>query len=519
MAPSTSSDLAQPGRIVSPDARATSAGQRVLEAGGTAADAVIATAAVLCVVSPHMVTIGGDSWTLAGPADGEVVAINGTGRAPAGLNPDLLRGLGHTAMPGAGVHSISVPGLPSTWAELHARYGRIPFAELFAPAIALARDGAIVAPSLARDLAQYADRLSADPGARRVFFTADGSALTEGNTYTQPTLAGSLEALAVGGVPALYGGELGAAYAAALAELGGTMTREDLARHRADVVPPLTGRWRDTEVLTVPPNSQGFALLKILALMDELELTDPLVAEQAVGFARAVALAGAQRDARSADPDAVEVDLAAVLGPDVVRRDAMMITDLIRSTGQAQRLDGDTVGIAAVDGNGLWISSLQSVAGTFGSLVLEPSTGILGQNRASGFSLDPDHPGVLVGGRRPPHTLMPCLVRRDGRLITTIATMGGHSQPAIAAQLLARLARGDTAEQALDAPRFVVARGDEPAVLVEQDAPAEVKDSLIAAFGAEVITGPDNRFGHAHLVRAVDGGGLDGATDRRADGR
>lgn len=501
-------------QIVSPDARASAAGREVLAAGGSAADAVIAAAAVLCVVAPHMVTIGGDSWTLAGH-DGDVVAVNGTGRAPTGLSADLLRGLGHTAMPGSGVHSISVPGLPSAWAELHARYGRVPFAELLAPAIELARDGARVAPSLSRDLAQYAERIGADPGARALLFHPDGSPLREGDTLVQPALARSLEALAGDGVAALYGGELGAAYAAGLAELGGTMTREDLARHRADVVPPLAGGRRGHEVLTAPPNSQGFALLKILALADELGLTDPLDPDQTVTFARIVELAGAQRDARSADPDAVEVDVAAVLDPEVVRRDAGELT-AAAGNAPAPRLDGDTIGIAAVDGDGLWISSLQSVAGTFGSLVLEPTTGILGHNRAGGFSLDPDRPDFLVGGRRPPHTLMPCLVRRDGRLVTTVATMGGKSQPWIVAQLLARLDRGDTAEQALDAPRFVLHNG---AVLVEQAAPGPVRKALIKSFGAEVITGLDNRFGHAHLIRRLGDGALDAATDGRADGR
>ena len=122
-----------------------------------------------------------------------MVAVNGTGRAPAGLTPELLRGLGHDAMPGSGVHSISVPGLPSAWAELHRRFGRTPFAELLAPAIAYARDGAVVAPSLARDLAAYGDRLSTDPGARPLFFHADGSPLTEGDRFTQSALTHSLE--------------------------------------------------------------------------------------------------------------------------------------------------------------------------------------------------------------------------------------------------------------------------------------------------------------------------------------
>ncbi|GAB3764728.1 gamma-glutamyltransferase family protein [Microlunatus parietis] len=510
------------GRIVSPDARATRAGEQVLADGGSAADAVIATAAVLCVVSPHMVTIGGDSWTLAGPADGAVQAINGTGRAPQGLTPEHLRGLGQTTMPGSGVHSISVPGLPSAWHELHLRYGTRPLAELLAPAIELARDGAEVAPSLARDLAQYADRLAEDPGARALFLNADGSALTLGDRYRQPALARSLEALAEKGIADMYGGELGAAYAAGLAALGGTMTRDDLARHRADVVAPLTLRWRDAEVITAPPSSQGFALLKMLALAEALGLTDPLDPAQAAAFVRAFELAGAQRDARSADPEAVEVDLAAVLDPDAVRRDAAALGSADRRAAPDRiRLDGDTIGIAAVDGAGLWISSLQSVAGTFGSLVVEPTTGILGHNRASGFSLDPARPGVLAGGRRPPHTLMPCLVRREGRLDTTVATMGGRSQPAIVAQLLARLAGGATADQALRAPRIVVTPGtgprSVPEVLVEAAAPAAVRAVLETEFTAQVIEGPDNRFGHAHLVRAVPAG-LDAGTDPRADG-
>ncbi|MBO0811362.1 MAG: gamma-glutamyltransferase [Microlunatus sp.] len=506
-------------RIVTPDRRATQAAQAVLDAGGSAVDAMITASAVLCVVYPQNVTLGGDTWTLVAPPAGEPIAINGTGRAPAGLSAQLLIDQGHHSVPGSGPHSISVPGLVAAWGELHQTWGRTPFAELIIPARDLAAAGSPVAPALARDLRNLADVLIKDPGCAGVFFR-DGSVLAEGDLMIQPALAGTLDQLAADGPGALYGGAVGRRYADGLQRAGSTITIDDLAGHRTDRVSPLSVPYAGLQVLTTPPSSQGFTLLKILRLLTELELDDPAAKDQAAMIMNAVALAGQERDAISGDPDFVRVDVDAVLADDRVRAQAAAIRgrqvpDL--RGGLWPPLGGDTIGMVAVDADGLWVSSVQSVAGTFGSRVLEPSTGILAHNRGSGFSLDPRRPGHLVGGRRPPHTLMPSLIRRRGRTIGAIATMGGHNQPFVVTQVLCRILAGDDPQQAVAAPRWVVQR--ERQVLADERLDEAVRSELAGSADLESVAVNDNRLGHAQAIWTSEvPGELRWGTDPRADG-
>lgn len=510
------------GRIVTPDARATAIGQQVLDAGGTAVDAVIAASAALCVVYPQNVTIGGDTWTLVDPPDGDPVAVNGTGRSPAALSGELLLEQGFRTVPGTGPHSITVPGLVAAWGELHRHWGATGFADLIEPARRLADDGAAVAPAFARDLAKLAGELAADPGCAAVFLRPDGTPPAEGDLLRQPALARTLAQLGEHGPQALYGGEVGRAYAAGLREAGSTITADDLARHRTELVAPLTVDHRSTQVLSSPPSSQGFTMLKILLLLERLGLTDPLEADQVPLIMDAVAVAHGERSRISADPAFVPVDVDGVLAPDLVDSQAAELrtgptVDPIG--GPRPPLGGDTIGMVAVDRFGCWVSSIQSVAGTFGSRVLEPTTGILAHNRGSGFSLDPGHPGHLAGGRRPPHTLMPCLVRRDGRTVGALATMGGHNQPFILTQVLARILAGDRPQQAVAAPRWVLQRADESGRLVVADErlPEDVRQGLAAGAEVEVVPMLDNRLGHSHALWAAADGPAAG-TDPRADG-
>jgi gamma-glutamyltranspeptidase/glutathione hydrolase len=277
-------------------------------------------------------------------------------------------------------------------------------------------------------------------------------------------------------------------------------------------------------VLTSPPSSQGFTLLKILRLMSALGLDDPAAKDQAAMIMAAVAIAGQERDAISADPEFVAVDVAGVLADERVAGQAESIRGEAVSpgpdSGPFPPLGGDTIGMVAVDSDGLWVSSVQSVAGTFGSRVLEPSTGILAHNRGSGFTLDPNRPGYLVGGRRPPHTLMPSLMRRDGRTVGAIATMGGHNQPFIITQVLSRILAGDHPQQAVGAPRWVVQRGSgERLVLTDERLAEAVRAELASVATAETVVMNDNRLGHAHAVWTTGTPGeVQWGTDPRADG-
>ncbi len=514
------------GRIATPDRRATRVGQDVLDAGGTAVDAVIAASAVLCVVYPQNVTLGGDTWTLVDGPDTGPVAVDGTGAAPAALSAEILRDRGLDRVPGTGPDSVTVPGLVAAWGDLHAGDGRTPFAELLAPARDLADRGSPVATATGRDLAQLADALRADPGCASVFFHDDGSVLAAGDLLVQPALADTLDQLAANGPAALYGGDVGRRYVAGLQTAGSLIGPGDLARHRTRRVRPLTGTHAGLDVLTSPPSSQGFTLLKILALLAGMPAADPFIPERAAEVLRAVVLAGRERDGVLADPEhvgSVTAAVTAVLDPATTARQAAAIRageDGDPAVGApCPPLGGDTIGIVAVDQDGCWVSSVQSVAGTFGSRLLEPSTGILAHNRGSGFSLDPTRPDALAGGRRPPHTLMPALVRRDGRTVGALATMGGKSQPFILTQVLGRLLAGDHPQDAVAAPRWVVhpSAGTDRGVVADSRLGSELQAALGAAGDIEVVDHQDNRLGHCQVLWTADGDRAAGS-DPRADG-
>lgn len=510
------------GHIATPDHRAARIGQDLLDRGATAVDAVVAASAALCAVYPQNVTLGGDTWTLVAPAGAAPVAINGTGRSPADLSAQQLQDRGYRAVPGVGPHSITVPGLVAAWGEMHDQWGRTPFADVIAPAVELARSS-MIAPALARDLEQQADHLRADPGCAQVFFDADGSVLAIGDELRQPELADTLERIGAEGPATFYGGDVGRRYAAGLRQAGSMISTDDLTQHRTERVAPIAVRFGDVDVLTTPPNSQGFTLLKILRLMEQLELTDPSAPEQVKLIMEVVALAGQERDRLLADPDFVDVPVEMILDDATVEQHVADLRQGRRGShlpAPTPPLGGDTIAIVATDADGGWVSSVQSVAGTFGSRVLEPSTGILAHNRGSGFSLDPNHPGYLEGGRRPPHTLMPSLVRRDRRVVGALATMGGKNQPFILAQVLCRILAGDHPQQAINAPRWMVQRTDDADRLIVADErlPDPLLTELAASATTEVTAMVDNRMGHCHAIWETEAGPLVG-TDPRADGR
>lgn len=253
--------------IATPVAAASQAGLEMVQAGGSAVDAAIAANAVLTVAYPHMCAIGGDLLALVATPAGEVHAINGSGAAPMRIDVEAIRRSG--AMPTTGPLTISVPGTLAGWSTLLRIGGRLDLATVLAPAIALARGGAAVTTSLGRSLASHAAVVGADPGLREVLF-ADGRPLGIGATFRQPALAETLETVASDGVVAFYGGALGGRFTERLAVLGSPLRLDDLAAHQTEVTDPLVGGFRGSEVLTVPPNSQGILLLEMLGALEPL---------------------------------------------------------------------------------------------------------------------------------------------------------------------------------------------------------------------------------------------------------
>lgn len=509
------------GVIATPHKLATACGQRMYSLGGSAIDAAIAAAAVLAVVYPHMTSLGGDSWSLVRTGGGKILAVNGTGSYPRAASVTELRARFGNTMPLFGPVSASVPGAVKAWEELHSLGGRLAWSVLFEDALRLAADGVPVAAALARDLRSLGAELTEDPGLRSIFFTSSGEPLEEGDLLVQPRLAATLKELSLHGPEALYTGSLAQKYVGALKNMGSSITAEDMRLQSAVVSETLTVALPKATVHTAPPNSQGFTLLQMLSVMQQAGTEAPIVENNPGLSAALFSLSNTERDQHLADPEAGSLDVANLLTPTYL--DALAHRAHAREVEGVSgkpRADGDTVAIATLDEDGVSVSSLHSIFYAFGARVLEPETGILLQNRATSFSLHPDHPAVLVPGTRPPSTLLPVMIEHSDGSVSAVATMGGRSQGQIQVQLIERLLAGHTPQDVVNAPRIVVgAFGPnlENSVVAESACGDGVIQALRnAGWLVGVTKGFDDRCGHSQIA-TNRGETLAVGTDPRAD--
>ena len=516
---STESVPGPDGVVCSVDRQASDAGVTVLRAGGNAVDAAIATSAALAVTTPHMCGMGGDLFALVhGPltgAGGEPAVLNASGRAGSGADPDRLRAEGQTAMPFRGdVRSAPVPGCVDGWLALHERFGRLPLADVLAPAITLAEDGHELSPLLAFMIPSLAgiegcdELVDADPDAA---------------TLRRPGPARLLRTIAAEGRDGHYLGEFGRALLAAGA---GEYTDADLARSQADWVAGLALDVWGHRVWTVPPNSQGYLALAGAGIAERAGLpADPDDERWAHLSVEAARLAGYDRPAVLHNA----ADGRALLDPDQLDARARRIDPDQAIDVPSLTAGGGTIYLCTADGDGNGVSLIQSNATGFGSHVAVPGTGVLLHNRGIGFSLTPGHPAEYGPGRRPPHTLSPALVTGPGgELRAVLGTMGGDSQPQVVLQLLARLLRsGEDPGTIIGAPRWVLGRDDSTGFDVwEGGGPAHVRiEAHAPGAWAEGLSrrGHDVRragqdvagFGHAHLIDLTTEGPV-GAADPRS---
>jgi gamma-glutamyltranspeptidase/glutathione hydrolase len=505
------------GMVCAVDHLAASAGVAMLRAGGSAADAAVATSAVLAVTTQHMCGMGGDLFAVVHTGDGPPVALNASGRAGSGADPARLRAEGNERMPFLGdIRTVPVPGCVDGWLALHARFGRLSLAEVLEPARAYAADGFPVAATLAA----AAQRLG--PVDHAEDFTAGGP-LHPGDIVRRQGVARTLAAIAAGGRDAFYRGEFGEG----LLALGqGEFTEDDLARSQADWVDPLSVDAWDHRVWTTPPNSQGYLTLAGAWIAEKLDLpgdpADPLWAHLTVEAARQAAY---DRAAVLHD----RADGAALLDPKRLEPRLLAIDPDGAAPLGDEYAEGGTIHLAAVDRDRMGVSLIQSNAANFGSLLVVPEVRIFLHNRGIGFSLVEGHPAEYGPGRRPPHTLSPALVTRpDGTLRHVIGTMGGDSQPQILLQLLARLlATRQSPGTAIAAGRWALAaqapgtgfdtwnEGGRVRVQIEGHAPRPWDEGLRQRGHNVWRTDPfSHAFGHAHVI-AVDGDQLAAASDPR----
>lgn len=489
----------------------------ILKTGGNAADAAIAGAVLLGLAEPQMAGIGGDCFVLVKPSGGEkVLALNGSGRAPAGLSADALRARGLAAVPTEGVDAVTIPGAVDAFCRLSADWGRLGLDAVLAPAIRYADEGIPVAPRVAFDWAGDAARLS---GAARRHYLPGDRPPEVGSLFRAPGQAEVLRRIAAEGRAGFYEGAVADDMVASLRALGGPHTADDFAATRCDWGDPVTGAFTGHELLEHPPNGQGATAILILNILARFDLAalDPLGTTRAHLEAEAAKLAHDARDRFIADP-ARPLRLDHMLAPATADRLAALIDPRRAGPEVAPRTEAihrDTVYITVVDRDRMAVSLIYSIYWGFGAGIASDRFGILFQNRGAGFSLKPGHPNEAAGGKRPLHTIIPAMLGHQGRVVMPFGVMGGGYQPTGHARLVTNLLTyGMDLQDAIDAPRSFA---NPAGLLVERGYPEAVRRDL-AAMGHRVSV-PDEPLGGAQAIWIDAARGiLIGGSDPRKDG-
>ncbi|MDQ2963015.1 MAG: gamma-glutamyltransferase family protein [Pseudomonadota bacterium] len=496
---------------------ATQAGIAMLRAGGNAIDAALATAIALTVVEPCSNGLGSDLFAIVW--DGrELAGLNASGRAPAAWTPEHFARYGE--MPRAGWDTVTIPGAVSAWLALSQRYGKLPFADLFASAITYARDGFAVSPVVADKWAKAVPILGEVPGFAEHFLPR-GRAPKPGELFTSATLAATLEKIAATGGEAFYRGELAEKMVAHSRAHGGVHALEDFAAHTNDWVMPLALDYRGYTVHEIPPNTQGIAALIALGILEHFDLASQPVDSPAVQHLEieAMKLAFADVFRYVADPLAMEVTPAQMLDAAYLAARARLIDrkraqDFTHGTPPK----AGTVYLTAADASGMMVSLIQSNYMGFGSGIVVPGTGISLQNRGTGFSLQAGHPNRVGPGKRPFHTIIPGFATHDGVPYATFGVMGGPIQPQGHVQTLVRLIDYRQQPQAaLDAPRWKVNAG--LSLDLESSMAPALCDGL-AALGHSFASISDAYmdFGAGQIIVRTENGYF-AASDPRRDGQ
>ncbi len=491
---------------------------RILQDGGNAVDAAIAGAVLLGICEPQMTGLGGDAFVLLKPPGQErILGLNGSGRAPAALDAASLRALGLTAMPVYNAAAVTVPGAVDAFVRLSADWGRLGLAASLAPAIRYAEEGVPVAPRTARDWAEAVEHLQGD--ARRHFLIG-GEAPRPGRTFRAPGQAEVLRRIAAEGRAGFYAGEVAEDMTSSLRRLGGTHTLDDFAATACDWVEPVTGGYRGHEIVELPPNGQGATALLMAAILTRFDLTglDPLGAERAHLEAEAAKLAYDARDRIIGDPGAGSLRLAHMLAPETAARLADLI-DPARAMASparaAEAVHRETVYLTVVDRDRMAVSLIYSIYHSFGAGLASARFGINFQNRGAGFTLKAGHPNEAAGGKRPMHTIIPGMLRREGRLAMPFGVMGGAYQPNGHVRLLSNiLDYGMDPQTAIDAPRSFAHDG----VMTIEAGYSEAVALSLAARGHMVERAVTPIGGAQAIVIDADAGVLVGASDPRKDG-
>jgi oxamate amidohydrolase len=516
------------GVVCAPHRTAAEDGRAILAEGGNAIEAMIAMAASIAAVYPHMNHIGGDGFWLIREPPGRVRVLMGAGRAGAKATIQFYRDAGHDEIPARGpLAALTVPGAVAAWmlaAEAaKAQGGKLPLEVLLAPAIKRARDGYTVTRSQARLTAEKLPEMKEALGFRQAFLL-DGKPPEVGAKLKQSAFAATLEHLSHAGLADFYRGDVGREIAVDLERIGSPVTRANLEKCQATVAEPLAVQTQAGTLYNAPPPTQGLASLIILALFERLRVAQAESFEHIHGLVEATKRAFRVRDHVITDPDKITLDLNQFLAPQFLDAQADKIDRRKAAKWPAPAGQGDTIWMGAADASGLVVSYIQSLYWEFGSGCVLPATGVLMQNRGASFSLEPKALNGLAPGRLPFHTLNPALAAlKDGRVIA-YGTMGGDGQPQTQAAVFTRhVLFRQPLDKALDAPRWLLGRtwGSTLTNLrMEQRFDGNLVDRLLSAgHDVDVLNEAySDTMGHAGAVVLHPDGTLEGAHDPRADG-
>jgi len=505
---------------------AAQAGVAMLEHGGNAVDAAVATNAMMGVVAPMMNGIGGDLFAIVYEAKtGKLYGLNASGWAPASLRIELLKKNGFRAMPERGIHSVTVPGAVDGWQKLLERFGRKKFAEVLAPAIRVAEDGFPVTEMIAGNWAKSVDLLHASEGASQAFLVSDHSPRV-GEIFRNPDLAWSYRQIAAQGRDAFYKGEIARRIVELSRRHAGAMTAKDLADYASEWVEPISTTYRDWTVFELPPNGQGIAALEMLNLMEDFPLAqfgaNSTRALHVMIEAKKLAYADLLR--YIGDPRHSKLPVAGLLAKEYARERAKLI-DMTRANCEVEAggllpRGGDTIYLSVVDREGNIVSLIQSNYKAFGSGLVADGTGFALQDRGALFSLDPASPNALAGHKRPLHTIIPAFMQK-GQVRIAFGIMGGWNQAQAHAQFVANVVDFKmNIQAALEAARFTKPTFEGCDVLIEVRIPGNVRNELEAKGHKIEMRGvfSSEMGGGQAVLRDFAAGVNYGASDPRKDG-
>ncbi len=496
---------------------AAQAGLRMMLKGGNAVDAILATAISLTVLEPTSNGIGSDAFCILWDGK-QLKGLNASGRSPAAWTPAWFKG--QSAMPPRGWDSVTVPGAVSAWVEMSQKYGKLPFADLFEPAIKYATDGYMVSPVISRLWANGAAELKDQPGFAQCFMPR-GRALAAGEKFASLAHAKTLQRIAETKGEAFYRGDLAEKIAAFSKQHGAALTLDDMASHTLDWVEPIGLDYRGYTLHEIPPNGQGIAALMALGILENFDVASlPVDSPDCMHLKiEAMKLAFADIEEYVSDISTMRVTPAQMLDKAYLKERAKLI-DMKKagtpSFGTPSK--GGTVYLTAADESGMMVSYIQSNYSGFGSGVVVPDTGISLQNRGYGFSLRPGHANIVAPKKRPFHTIIPGFLTKGGQPLMSFGVMGGSMQAQGHMQVVSRMVDyHQNPQAAADAPRWRIDSGVR--VGIEYGVPAET----IAALQARGHDMPQadrwsTDFGRAQLIYKMEDGYF-AASERRTDGQ